>query len=118
LSERESDYTMKHSEEEVMRLELQAIALSDIIDQEIDALDIKSGMAILDAGCGTGAISRRFAQIVKPAKVTAIDFDPLFLDTARAIAVDEGIENPINLVSNIFMVTNNSTVNKDTINKA
>lgn len=84
---------MKHSEEEAMRLEVQAVALSNIIDQEFDAMDIRSGMTILDAGCGTGAITRRFAQIVKPAKVTAIDFDPLFLDQARAIAADEGIEN-------------------------
>lgn len=93
MSERESDYTMKHSEEEAMRLELQAIALSEIIDQEFDAMDIKSGMTILDAGCGTGAITRRFAQIVKPAHVTAVDFDPLFLENAKAIATDEGVDN-------------------------
>ena len=93
MSERDSDYAMKHSEEEVMRLEIQAVALSGIIDQEIDAMDIKSGMAILDAGCGTGAITRRFAQIVKPATVTAVDFDPVFLEGAKAIAADEGIKN-------------------------
>lgn len=93
MSERDSDYAMKHSEEEVMRLEIQAVALSGIIDQEFDAMDIKSGMAILDAGCGTGAITRRFAQIVKPATVTAVDFDPIFLEGAKAIAADEGIEN-------------------------
>ena len=86
---------MKHSEEEVMRLELQATALSDVIDQEIDAMNIKPGMSILDAGCGTGAITRKFAQIVKPAKVTAIDFDPVFIENAKAIAADEGI-NSIN----------------------
>jgi ubiquinone/menaquinone biosynthesis C-methylase UbiE len=50
-------------------------------------------MTILDAGCGTGAITRRFAQIVKPAKVTAVDFDSVFLNHARAIAAEEGIEN-------------------------
>ncbi len=93
MSEKESDYVGKHSEEEVMRLEIQAAVLSEIIDQEIDAMNIKSGMAILDAGCGTGAITRKFAQIVKPTKVTAVDFDPVFLERARAIAVDEGIEN-------------------------
>jgi ubiquinone/menaquinone biosynthesis C-methylase UbiE len=95
LSERESDYKMKHSEEEAMRLELQASALSEIIDQEFDAMNIKQGMTILDAGCGTGAITRRFAQIAKPATVTAVDFDPVFLETAKAIAIDEGIENVI-----------------------
>ncbi len=93
MTERDSDYAMKHSEEEVMRLELQAAALSDVIDQEIDAMNIKSGMSILDAGCGSGAITRKFAQIVKPAKVTAIDFDPVFIENAKAIAADEGINN-------------------------
>ena len=84
---------MRHSEEEVMRLELQAAALSEIIDQEIEAMNLKSGMAVLDAGCGTGAIARRFAHLVRPATVTAVDFDPMFLDGAKAIAADEGIEN-------------------------
>ncbi len=93
MTERNSDYAMKHSVEEVMRLELQAAALSDVIDQEIDAMNIKSGMSILDAGCGTGAITRKFAQIVKPAKVTAVDFDPVFIENAKAIAADEGINN-------------------------
>lgn len=95
MSPRESDYSMKHSEEEVMRLELQAAALSEIIDQEIEAMNPKSGIAVLDAGCGTGAITRRFAQIVRPATVTAVDFDPMFLDSAKEIAADEGIENII-----------------------
>jgi ubiquinone/menaquinone biosynthesis C-methylase UbiE len=93
LSKRDSDYAMKHSEEEVMRLEIQATVLSKIVDQEINAMNIKSDMAILDAGCGTGAITRRFAQIVKPAKVAAVDFDPVFIENARKIAAGEGIEN-------------------------
>lgn len=93
MSERESDYTMRHSEEEAMRLELQAAALSEIIDQEIETMNLKSGMAVLDAGCGTGALTRRFAQKVSPATVTAVDFDPIFLESAKAIAADEGIEN-------------------------
>lgn len=84
---------MRNSADEAMRLELQAVALSEIIDQEIRAMEIKSGMEILDAGCGTGSITRRFARVVKPAKVTAVDFDPLFLEHARAIADEEGIEN-------------------------
>jgi len=93
MTEKESDYAMKHSEEEVVRLELQAAVLSDVIDHEIDVMKIKSGMSILDAGCGSGAITRKFAQIVKPAQVTAIDFDPVFIENAKAIAADEGLNN-------------------------
>lgn len=76
-----------------MRLEIQAVALSDIIDQEIDTMDINSGMVILDAGCGSGAVTRKFALRAKPAKVTGVDFDPIFIESAIAIAADEGIDN-------------------------
>lgn len=93
MTEKNSDYVMKHSEEEVMRLELQAAVLSDVIDHEFDAMNIESGMSILDAGCGSGAITRKFAQIVKPAQVTALDFDPIFIESAKAIAADEDIIN-------------------------
>ncbi len=76
-----------------MRLELQAVALRDVIEQEIDALDIQSGMSILDAGCGSGAITRMFARKAHPAKVTGVDFDKIFLEYAKSIAEDEGIGN-------------------------
>jgi ubiquinone/menaquinone biosynthesis C-methylase UbiE len=84
---------MGGTEEEVMRLELQAVALSEIIDKEIDALNIQSGMSVLDAGCGSGAITRRFARKAHPGKVTGVDFDKIFLEYAKSIATDEGIEN-------------------------
>jgi len=84
---------MKHSEEEVMRLELQALALGDIIDQEIDAINVQPGMKILDAGCGSGAVTRKLALRAKPAKVTGVDFDPIFIESAKSIAADEGIDN-------------------------
>lgn len=93
MTDRESDYFMGGTEEEVMRLELQAVALSEIIDKEIDALNIQSGMSVLDAGCGSGAITRRFARKAHPGKVTGVDFDKTFLEYAKSIAADEGIEN-------------------------
>jgi ubiquinone/menaquinone biosynthesis C-methylase UbiE len=93
LTDRESDYFMGGTEEEVMRLELQAVALSEIIDKEIDAMNIQSGMSVLDAGCGSGAITRKFARKAHPGKVTGVDFDKIFLEYAKSIATDEGIEN-------------------------
>ena len=93
MTNRESDYVGRGSEEEVMRLELQAAALSEIIDQEIDAMNIQSGMSILDAGCGSGAVTRKLAGKAHPAKVTGIDFDQVFLDYAKSIVEDENIDN-------------------------
>jgi len=93
LTERESDYVMGGTEEEVMRLEHQAIALGEIIDKEIDALNVQSGMSVLDAGCGSGAVSRRFARKAHPAKVTGVDFDKKFLEYAKSFAADENINN-------------------------
>ncbi|MFW9910267.1 MAG: class I SAM-dependent methyltransferase [Candidatus Thorarchaeota archaeon] len=93
MTNRESDYVKRGTEEEVMRLELQAVAVSEIIDKEIEAMNIQSGMSILDAGCGSGAITRRFAKKAHPAKVTGVDFDKLFLERARSIAEDEDIDN-------------------------
>lgn len=93
MTDRERDYYMGGTKEEVMRLELQAAALSEVIDQEIEALNIQSGMSILDAGCGSGAVTRRLARKAHPAKVTGVDFDKLFLENARSIADDEKIDN-------------------------
>jgi ubiquinone/menaquinone biosynthesis C-methylase UbiE len=84
---------MGGTDEEAMRLEVQAAALSDVIEKEIEAMDIQSGMSILDAGCGTGAITRRLAQKAHPAKVTGVDFDRVFIENAKAIVDDENIDN-------------------------
>jgi ubiquinone/menaquinone biosynthesis C-methylase UbiE len=50
-------------------------------------------MRVLDGGCGTGAVTRKIASKVFPAETFGIDIDPLFIDKAKKIALDEDIKN-------------------------
>ena len=79
--------------EEVARLESQAKALSRILEKEFEILGLKPGMNVLDAGCGTGAVTRKLAVTVSPGKVYGVDMDSLFIDEARKLAASEEIYN-------------------------
>jgi ubiquinone/menaquinone biosynthesis C-methylase UbiE len=50
-------------------------------------------MMVLDAGCGSGAITRLIASRVFPEEVVGLDMDPVFIKEARKQAESEGIEN-------------------------
>jgi ubiquinone/menaquinone biosynthesis C-methylase UbiE len=50
----------------------------------LDALALPRGMAVLDAGCGTGALADALALRDPMARITGIDISPAFLDAARA----------------------------------
>ena len=90
-SPREYDYGAK--KEEATRLELQALAMEPLIRQELQVLNLQKGMKILDAGCGTGAISRMIAEEVGPGTVYGVDMDTLFLEEAVKTANQKGISN-------------------------
>lgn len=51
-------------------------------------LGLRAGQAVLEAGCGTGQITRWLADAVKPGKVVAADFSPAMLAQARARGVE------------------------------
>jgi ubiquinone/menaquinone biosynthesis C-methylase UbiE len=79
--------------EETIRLEAQAKALDKIIERELGILCLKPNMRVLDAGCGTGAVTRKIASKVFPAETFGIDIDPLFVDKAKKTALDKGAKN-------------------------
>ncbi len=93
LSDKPRGYAYSGKLEEAMRLEAQAKALEKIIGKELDILGLKPNMKVLDAGCGTGAVTRRIASKVYPEKAYGVDVDPLFVDEARKTASMEGIKN-------------------------
>ena len=93
LSDKPREYAYAGKLEEAMRLEAQAKALEKIIEKELDFLSLKPDMKVLDAGCGTGAVTRRMASKVSPEKVVGIDVDPFFIDEAKKSAVREGLKN-------------------------
>jgi SAM-dependent methyltransferase len=51
---------------------------------------LKSGMALLDVGCGPGTITTDLAALVAPGRVVAVDFVPAVLEQARKRAEEAG----------------------------
>jgi ubiquinone/menaquinone biosynthesis C-methylase UbiE len=74
---------------EIERLELQSKAFRDFILKQVSLLGIKSGTKVLDAGAGTGSFARIIAPIVSPARVAAVDIEPVFIEEARRLATTE-----------------------------
>lgn len=54
---------------------------------------LQPGMSVLDIGCGPGTITVDIARRVAPARVVGLDAAPEVIDKARALALDEGIDN-------------------------
>lgn len=78
---------------EVAGLEAQGKALSGILEKEFEILGLRPGMNVLDAGCGTGVVTRRMAAKVSPGEAHGVDVDSLFIDEARKLAANEEINN-------------------------
>lgn len=49
----------------------------------LDALELPAGMAVLDAGCGTGALSAAIAARDPAARITGVDLSDTFVAAAR-----------------------------------
>jgi trans-aconitate methyltransferase len=59
-----------------------------LADAMVDALPLPEGAAMLDAGCGTGALADALRQRDASARITGIDISPAFLEAARARVPD------------------------------
>jgi SAM-dependent methyltransferase len=55
----------------------------DMLDEVVAALDLRPGMRVLDAGCGTGALEARLAERHPDVEVVAVDASPAMLTRAR-----------------------------------
>lgn len=86
-------YIHEAAEEEVARLEFQADEDEEHLNEQFKILQLHSGMKVLDAGCGTGAVTRRIARRIAPSNAIGVDLDEFFITKARAFAANEGIEN-------------------------
>jgi len=93
LSNGPKQYSFGGKSEEVLRLEAQGRVYGRLLKKEIELLSLKTGMRVLDAGCGTGVVTRRIAIKVSPGEVHGVDMDSLFIEEARKIAAKERLSN-------------------------
>lgn len=54
---------------------------------------LKSGMSLLDVGCGPGSITIELAKVVAPGPVVGIDVDATAIEQARKSAADKEVTN-------------------------
>ena len=54
---------------------------------------LRSGMRVLDVGCGPGTITLGLAQSVAPGEVVGVDLQESMVERARALAAERGIAN-------------------------
>jgi ubiquinone/menaquinone biosynthesis C-methylase UbiE len=93
LGNQPKQYSYAGKPEEVLRLEAQGRVYGRLLEKEIELLSLKPGMRVLDAGCGTGVVTRRMAIKVSPREVHGVDMDSLFIEEGRKIAAKEGVSN-------------------------
>lgn len=80
--------------DEAERLEMQAEAEKELITDLLKESQIQRGMIGLDVGCGTGAITRRLAQLVgSSGKVYGVDKSRQRLQAAKILSESQGIDN-------------------------
>lgn len=59
----------------------------------LDGLALAGGERILDAGCGTGALTIQLAQIAPTLRVTGVDISPEMVKLAAEHATEAGVNN-------------------------
>jgi len=86
-------YILEHSHE-VNRLELQSKQKNYSLPQELRHLDFeKAGITIVDAGCGSGLISRFLAKHNPSASIKAFDFSKIRIDQAKELSQSPRYKN-------------------------
>lgn len=79
--------------DEVARLEHQAGLAWDEESRVLTELGLRDGMAVLDAGCGSGAGMARLRSLLPGSRLTGADANPELLGVARSrFARDESIQ--------------------------
>ena len=63
---------------------------------------LRSGMRLLDCGCGIGAITVDLAQQLAPGEVVGIDIAPVQVERSRALAREKGVANARFEVGNVY----------------
>jgi ubiquinone/menaquinone biosynthesis C-methylase UbiE len=90
----DDDYIIGANNAEIQRLGFQHQVWRSASQTAWERAGIKSGMTVMDIGCGPGYVAFDLAEIVGPAgRVIAVDQSPLFLDALREGAEARGLDN-------------------------
>ena len=93
-SARDPQYVLGSSEEELARLARQARILDQFTQPLLREAGIRSGMRVLDVGCGAGDVTFLVADLVGPSgRVVGLDRAAEALATARTRARQAGRDN-------------------------
>jgi SAM-dependent methyltransferase len=88
----EQTYVMKFSAEEVRRLQTMADLLAPTTRQLLEKAGVRTGMKVLDAGCGAGDVALLAADLVGPTgAIVGVERNPAMLEIARAHAQAAGV---------------------------
>ena len=60
------------------------------------------GMNLLDCGCGPGSITLGLGEAVSPGRVVGVDIEPGMIEQAKAIARENGVNNVVFRVADIY----------------
>src|SRR5215831_19439434 len=95
-------YIMGHNDRERRRLAIQASVLRPITERFFEDAGIRTGMNVLDLGCGVGDVSMILSRMVgAEGRVTGLDFDPAALATAQQRTAEAGFTNIVFMESNV-----------------
>ncbi len=65
-------------------------------DAYVGKLQLPSSAQVLDVGCGTGVVVRALARRQDfSGRVTGVDHSPAFIETARRLAAEEGVDRQV-----------------------
>ena len=78
-------------------MELRYAYRPEFVPLLIQYLGVKPGMHILEAGCGSGFLSRLIVRTVADVKLVALDTDGEMLSVARRLQEQEGLHGHIQL---------------------
>ncbi len=67
--------------------------MNPLLEKQFAFMGLKPNMKVLDAGCGSGAVTRLIARRVFPGEVVGLDIDPMFIEEAKRHAESESIDN-------------------------
>jgi 2-polyprenyl-3-methyl-5-hydroxy-6-metoxy-1,4-benzoquinol methylase len=84
-----SSYKLGHADAEVQRLLLQGRIYNDHTENALRMAGLRSGMRVLDVGCGPGDVSIVASRLVGPTgTVLAVDSSPRVIELARSRAAE------------------------------